>query len=384
MDEKANRSEKMHRELLQKKIKQMIEGFDRKKDLPEYADFINLCSEFCLTPDDWEFLYDCLERYHIDILNPKYEQLESDFIEEGAELENEKDEAREEEFAERYESLVGYDPVKIYLREIGKIPLISFEEELRLAAQIESGGSEEAGEAKRKLAEANLKLVVSIAKKYMGRGLHLLDLIQEGNLGLLRAVEKYDGSKGFKFSTYATWWIKQSITRALADQSRTIRIPVHMVETINKTMQKQRSLIQVFNREPTEAELAEAMGMSVEKIREILRMVQETVSIETPVNDDEDSHLVDFIKDESSGTPHKITESAILREKLLEAIETLNSREQTVIRLRFGLDDGRPWTLEEVGKEFGITRERIRQIEAKALRKLRQPSRLKKLYDFLE
>lgn len=384
MDEKANRSEEMHRELLQKKIKQMIEGFDRKKDLPEYADFINLCSEFCLTPDDWEFLYDCLERYHIDILNPKYEQLESDFIEEGAELENEKDEAREEEFAERYESLVGYDPVKIYLREIGKIPLISFEEELRLAAQIESGGSEEAGEAKRKLAEANLKLVVSIAKKYMGRGLHLLDLIQEGNLGLLRAVEKYDGSKGFKFSTYATWWIKQSITRALADQSRTIRIPVHMVETINKTMQKQRSLIQVFNREPTEAELAEAMGMSVEKIREILRMVQETVSIETPVNDDEDSHLVDFIKDESSGTPHKITESAILREKLLEAIETLNSREQTVIRLRFGLDDGRPWTLEEVGKEFGITRERIRQIEAKALRKLRQPSRLKKLYDFLE
>ncbi|MDO4788755.1 MAG: RNA polymerase sigma factor RpoD [Johnsonella sp.] len=384
MDEKANMSESERRELLQKKIKQIIEGLDKKKDLPEYTDFINLCSEFCLTPDDWEFLYDCLERHHIDILNPKYEQLEPDFIEEGEEIGEEKEETEEEEFSERYESLVGYDPVKIYLREIGKIPLISFEEELKLAAQIESGEEREADEAKKKLAEANLKLVVSIAKKYMGRGLHLLDLIQEGNLGLLRAVEKYDGSKGFKFSTYATWWIKQSITRALADQSRTIRIPVHMVETINKTMQKQRSLIQVFNREPTEAELANAMGMSVEKIREILRMVQETVSIETPVNDDEDSHLVDFIKDENSGTPHKITEGAILREKLLEAIETLNAREQTVIRLRFGLDDGRPWTLEEVGKEFGITRERIRQIEAKALRKLRQPSRLKKLYDFLE
>lgn len=386
--------EKKEKKALQDRIKSIMDNPDKSENILEQEEFIDLISEFKPESDEWDILYEYMEKNNIDILNMKAERLETDFLDEESELNEEEKSTLIENAAEAQgrqsdidkvpESNIGYDPVRVYLREIGKIPLISFEEELRLASRISSGDKEEAEKAKKELAEANLKLVVSIAKRYIGRGLHFLDLIQEGNIGLLRAVEKFDGEKGFKFSTYATWWIKQSITRALADQSRTIRIPVHMVETINKTMQKQRSLTQLFNREPTEIELSEAMNMPVERVREILRMVQDTVSIETPINDDEDSHLVDFLKDENDYTPQRQTENIILREKLLEAITTLSEREQVVIRLRFGLDDGKPWTLEEVGKEFGITRERIRQIEAKALRKLRQPRRIKKLYDFLE
>ncbi|MDR1440625.1 MAG: RNA polymerase sigma factor RpoD [Clostridiales bacterium] len=272
------------------------------------------------------------------------------------------------------------DPVRMYLKEIGKVSLLSADEEIRLARRVENGDND----AKHKLEEANLRLVVSIAKRYVGRGMLFLDLIQEGNLGLIKAVEKFDYSKGYKFSTYATWWIRQAITRAIADQARTIRIPVHMVETINKLMRVSRQLLQEYGREPAAEEIAKEMGISVEKVREIMKISQEPVSLETPIGEEEDSHLGDFIPDEEAPLPSEAAAFTLLKEQLIEVLDTLTAREEKVLRLRFGLDDGRARTLEEVGKEFNVTRERIRQIEAKALRKLRHPSRSKKLKDYLD
>ena len=272
------------------------------------------------------------------------------------------------------------DPVRMYLKEIGKVPLLSAEEEIKLAQRMEEGDED----AKKRLAEANLRLVVSIAKRYVGRGMLFLDLIQEGNLGLIKAVEKFDYRKGYKFSTYATWWIRQAITRAIADQARTIRIPVHMVETINKLIRVSRQLLQELGREPTPEEIAEEMHMSVERVREILKISQEPVSLETPIGEEEDSHLGDFIQDDNVPVPADAAAFTMLKEQLEDVLSTLTDREQKVLRLRFGLDDGRARTLEEVGKEFNVTRERIRQIEAKALRKLRHPSRSRKLKDYLD
>ncbi len=272
------------------------------------------------------------------------------------------------------------DPVRMYLKEIGRVPLLTPDEETQLAQRMENGDEE----AKKKLAEANLRLVVSIAKRYVGRGMLFLDLIQEGNLGLIKAVEKFDYRKGYKFSTYATWWIRQAITRAIADQARTIRIPVHMVETINKLIRTSRQLLQEFGREPTPEEIAKAMGISEGKVREIIKIAQEPVSLETPIGEEEDSHLGDFIEDEAAPAPAEAASHALMKEQLWEVLDTLTPREKKVLRLRFGLDDGHQRTLEEVGKDFQVTRERIRQIEAKALRKLRHPSRSKKLKDYLD
>jgi len=272
------------------------------------------------------------------------------------------------------------DPVRMYLKEIGKVPLLTADEEIELAKRMEQGDEE----AKRRLCEANLRLVVSIAKRYVGRGMLFLDLIQEGNLGLIKAVDKFDYTKGYKFSTYATWWIRQAITRSIADQARTIRIPVHMVETINKLIRVSRQLLQTYGREPTPEEIGEEMGISVEKVREIQKIAQEPVSLETPIGEEEDSHLGDFIPDEDVPAPAEAAAFSMLKEQLVEVLDTLTEREQKVLKLRFGLEDGRARTLEEVGKEFDVTRERIRQIEAKALRKLRHPSRSKKLKDYLE
>ena len=276
------------------------------------------------------------------------------------------------------------DPVRMYLKEIGKVPLLTAEEEIEIAKTLESGTEEEKEAAKKKLSEANLRLVVSIAKRYVGRGMLFLDLIQEGNLGLIKAVEKFDYRKGFKFSTYATWWIRQAITRAIADQARTIRIPVHMVETINKLIRVSRQLLQEYGREPTPEEIAKEMGISESKVREIMKIAQEPVSLETPIGEEEDSHLGDFLADDKTPTPAETASFALMREQLQDVLDTLTPREKKVLTLRFGLEDGRMRTLEEVGKEFNVTRERIRQIEAKALRKLRHPSRSKKLRDYLE
>ena len=274
------------------------------------------------------------------------------------------------------------DPVKVYLKEIGRVPLLTPDEEVQLALDIQKGGKD--GErAKQRLSEANLRLVVSIAKRYVGRGMQFLDLIQEGNLGLIKAVEKFDHTKGFKFSTYATWWIRQAITRAIADQARTIRIPVHMVETINKVIRVSRQLLQELGHDPSPEEISEEMGMPVDKVREILKIAQEPVSLETPIGEEEDSHLGDFIPDEDASEPSEAASFTLLKEQLVEVLSTLTPREEKVLKLRFGIEDGRTRTLEEVGKEFNVTRERIRQIEAKALRKLRHPSRSKKLKDFL-
>ena len=288
---------------------------------------------------------------------------------------------RDRELFEQALSDIGLDdPVKMYLKDIGRVPLLSAEEEVELAKRMQE--NDEA--AKKRLSEANLRLVVSIAKRYVGRGMLFLDLIQEGNLGLMKAVEKFDYQKGFKFSTYATWWIRQSITRAIADQARTIRIPVHMVETINKLTRVQRVLLQEFGREPTPAEIAEKMGVTEDRVREIQKIAQDPVSLETPIGEEEDSHLGDFIEDEKTTTPSDSVAFTMLKEQLLGVLDTLTPREEKVLRLRYGIDDGKPRTLEEVGREFNVTRERIRQIEAKALRKLRHPSRSKKLKDFLE
>ena len=291
------------------------------------------------------------------------------------------EEQRDRELFEQALSDIGLDdPVKMYLKDIGRVPLLSAEEEVELAKRMQ----EDDVAAKKRLSEANLRLVVSIAKRYVGRGMLFLDLIQEGNLGLMKAVEKFDYQKGFKFSTYATWWIRQSITRAIADQARTIRIPVHMVETINKLTRVQRVLLQELGREPTPEEIAEKMGVTEERVREIQKIAQDPVSLETPIGEEEDSHLGDFIEDEKTMTPSDSVATTMLKEQLLGVLDTLTPREEKVLRLRYGIDDGKPRTLEEVGKEFNVTRERIRQIEAKALRKLRHPSRCKRLKDFLE
>lgn len=333
--------------------------------------------------DEMEFIYDDLIGKGIEIVS---EETSEDFDAEKISGDKEDSGDEEDENTEAdieaaiNKSVAVDDHVRMYLKEIGKVPLLTAEEEIELAKRMEAGDEE----AKKKLCESNLRLVVSIAKKYVGRGMLFLDLIQEGNLGLIKAVDKFDWRKGFKFSTYATWWIRQAITRSIADQARTIRIPVHMVETINKLMRIQRQLIQELGRDPTPAEIAEVMEVSEDKVREILKIAQEPVSLETPIGEEEDSHLGDFIPDEEVPAPAEATAFSMLKEQLVEVLDTLTEREQKVLKLRFGLEDGRARTLEEVGKQFDVTRERIRQIEAKALRKLRHPSRSKKLKDYLE
>ena len=327
-----------------------------------------------VNPEKMDEVFDEFEKGGIDLLPDDFD--EEPNIEDLKEVE----ELKLDEITDTsYEGISIDDPVRMYLREIGKIPLLTFDEELELAKRILEGDEE----AKQKLAESNLRLVVSIAKKYVGRGMLFLDLIQEGNMGLIKAVEKFDYTKGFKFSTYATWWIRQAITRAIADQARTIRIPVHMVETINKLIRTSRNLLQQMGREPTPEEIAKEMEIPVEKVVEIQKIAQDPVSLETPIGEEEDSHLGDFIQDEDSPAPHDAASYTLLKEQLEEVMNTLTPREAKVLKLRFGLEDGKSRTLEEVGKEFNVTRERIRQIEAKALRKLRHPSRSKKLRDYM-
>ena len=325
-------------------------------------------------PEQIDKVFDAFEEMGVNLLNDDFEE-EPD-IEDLKEVEDLK---LDQITNNTFEGISVDDPVRMYLREIGKIPLLSYEKELELAKRI----LENDEEAKQELAEANLRLVVSIAKKYVGRGMLFLDLIQEGNMGLIKAVEKFDYTKGFKFSTYATWWIRQAITRAIADQARTIRIPVHMVETINRLIRTSRHLLQQLGREPTPEEIAQAMEIPVEKVMEIQKIAQDPVSLETPIGEEDDSHLGDFIQDEDSPAPHDAASYTLLREQLEEVMNTLTPREAKVLKLRFGLEDGKARTLEEVGKEFDVTRERIRQIEAKALRKLRHPSRSKKLRDYM-
>ena len=327
-----------------------------------------------VNPEEMDSVFDAFEEIGVDLLPDDFEE-EPD-LEDLKEVENLKlDEITDTSF----EGISVDDPVRMYLREIGRIPLLTYDEELELAKKILEGDEN----AKQKLAESNLRLVVSIAKKYVGRGMLFLDLIQEGNMGLIKAVEKFDYTKGFKFSTYATGWIRQAITRAIADQARTIRIPVHMVETINRLIRTSRHLLQQLGREPTPEEIAKEMDMSVEKVMEIQKIAQDPVSLETPIGEEDDSHLGDFIQDEDSPAPHDAASYTLLREQLVEVMSTLTPREAKVLKLRFGLEDGKARTLEEVGKEFDVTRERIRQIEAKALRKLRHPSRSKKLKDYM-
>ncbi|MDI3280922.1 MAG: RNA polymerase sigma factor RpoD [Bacillota bacterium] len=345
----------------------------KKKGMLTYREIMDALQNEDLSPEQIDELYEYLAEAGIDIIP---EGGEADLLDspEGGEV------PEEDLDLSVPEGVSLDDPVRMYLKEIGRVPLLTAEEEIELAKRIEKGDEK----AKRRLAEANLRLVVSIAKRYVGRGMLFLDLIQEGNMGLIKAVEKFDYRKGYKFSTYATWWIRQAITRAIADQARTIRIPVHMVETINKLIRVSRQLLQELGREPTPEEIAREMDMSVERVREVLKIAQEPVSLETPIGEEEDSHLGDFIEDEDSPAPAEAASFLLLREQLEDVLDTLTPREEKVLRLRFGLDDGRSRTLEEVGQVFGVTRERIRQIEAKALRKLRHPSRSRKLKDFLD
>mgnify|MGYP000059711208 CR=1 FL=1 len=353
------------------KLAGLVELGKKNKNFLEYAQIDSYFKDMKLNSDMMEAIYDYLEQNGIDVLT----------LAAVADDDEDLDDPIEDETEIAVPDGVSIeDPVRMYLKEIGKVPLLSADEEIKLAQRMEEG--DEA--AKKKLAEANLRLVVSIAKRYVGRGMLFLDLIQEGNLGLIKAVEKFDYRKGYKFSTYATWWIRQAITRAIADQARTIRIPVHMVETINKLIRISRQLLQELGREPTAEELAVEMQMPEEKVREIMKIAQEPVSLETPIGEEEDSHLGDFIPDDDIPAPAEAAAFTLLKEQLIEVLDTLTEREEKVLRLRFGLDDGRARTLEEVGKEFNVTRERIRQIEAKALRKLRHPSRSKKLKDYLE
>ncbi len=358
----------------------------KKKGVLTHKEILDTLETVELEPEEIDEFYQKLEDLNIDIIGDKEEIEEIEVIEDPDELITDVDDT-DIEVDEESKGDISLpkgvsvdDPVRMYLKEIGKIPLLTTEEEIELAKRMENGDEE----AKRKLAEANLRLVVSIAKKYVGRGMLFLDLIQEGNLGLMKAVEKFEYKKGFKFSTYATWWIRQAITRAIADQARTIRIPVHMVETINKLVRVQRQLVMELGRDPTPEEIAAEMEMEVDKVREIMKIAQEPVSLETPIGEEEDSHLGDFIPDEEILAPADAATFTMLKEQLIEVLDSLTPREQKVLKLRFGLEDGRARTLEEVGKEFDVTRERIRQIEAKALRKLRHPSRSKKLKDFLE
>jgi RNA polymerase primary sigma factor len=369
----------------QEKLKKIVLDAKKKNNVLSNDELMAYFKGENLTSEQLDTLYDFLESKKIDILNigdDEEEELAPELFE------------SEEEIAEEPEIETGDisvpegigtdDPVRMYLKEIGKIPLLSGDEELELARKIIEGTEAEKTEAKKKLAEANLRLVVSIAKRYVGRGMQFLDLIQEGNLGLLKAVDKFDYTKGFKFSTYATWWIRQAITRSIADQARTIRIPVHMVETINRLVRTQRQLLQELGREPTAEEIAGRMDTPVSRVRDIMKISQEPVSFETPIGEEEDSHLGDFIQDDNSQIPVDAAAEVLLHEQLMNVINQLTEREQKVLKLRFGLEDGKPRTLEEVGQEFNVTRERIRQIEAKALRKLRHPSRSKQLKDYLD
>ena len=363
----------------EEKLDGLLETAKKKKNVVEEQEILDVFSGEELTPEKLDRIYDFLENKNVDILRISADDdMDPDlFLEEDAEDE-EIDMGNIDLSVPDGVSIE--DPVRMYLKEIGKVPLLSSEEEIELAKRMELGD----GEAKKKLAEANLRLVVSIAKRYVGRGMQFLDLIQEGNLGLIKAVEKFEYRKGYKFSTYATWWIRQAITRAIADQARTIRIPVHMVETINRLVRTQRQLLQTLGREPSPEEVAKAMELPVDRVREIMKISQDPVSLETPIGEEEDSHLGDFIQDDHVEVPVDAATFTLLHEQLMEVLDTLTDREQKVLRLRFGLDDGRPRTLEEVGREFNVTRERIRQIEAKALRKLRHPSRSKKLKDYLD
>ncbi len=363
------------------KLQDLLEIAHGKKNVIEDTELIkhfNDLKEVSLDLDTMQKIFTFLEKNGVDILQITEDEEEEPVLDEDAISDGE--DVEKIDFTDTGDiSSTTQDPVKMYLKDIGKVPLLSAEEEIELAKRMEAGDEM----AKKKLAESNLRLVVSIAKRYVGRGMLFLDLIQEGNLGLLKAVEKFDYRKGYKFSTYATWWIRQAITRAIADQARTIRIPVHMVETINKVTRVSRELLQKLGREPLPEEVGEVMGLPKERVQEIMKIAQEPVSLETPIGEEEDSHLGDFIQDESIPTPVEATNQTLLHEQLDEVVSTLTEREQRVIKLRFGWDDGRPRTLEEVGKEFNVTRERIRQIEAKALRKLRHPNRSRKLKDFL-
>ena len=365
------------------KLVELLELAKKKKNVLEYQEISDFFKDSPLEVDQMEKVFDFLEASGVDVLRITDNSgdellLDNDMDMEG--LDDEEEVELDKIDLSVPEGVSIEDPVRMYLKEIGKVSLLSADEEIELAKRMEKG--DEA--AKKRLAEANLRLVVSIAKRYVGRGMLFLDLIQEGNLGLIKAVEKFDYRKGYKFSTYATWWIRQAITRAIADQARTIRIPVHMVETINKLIRVSRQLLQELGREPTPEEIAEEMDMPVDRVREILKISQEPVSLETPIGAEEDSHLGDFIQDDNVPVPADAAAFTLLKEQLVEVLSTLTDREQKVLRLRFGLDDGRARTLEEVGKEFNVTRERIRQIEAKALRKLRHPSRSRKLKDYLD
>lgn len=376
--EETENSDADDAEAQEAKFWEKIEGIlaiaKKKKNVLDYQEIMTYFQDTDFEADRMEKVFEILELKKVDVRMNDVPDEDEDII-----LDDE-DEIDIEKIDLSVPDGIGLDdPVRMYLKEIGKVPLLSADEEIEYAKRMEEGDEE----AKKRLAEANLRLVVSIAKRYVGRGMQFLDLIQEGNLGLIKAVEKYDYRKGFKFSTYATWWIRQAITRAIADQARTIRIPVHMVETINKLVRVQRQLLQELGREPSPEEIAENMDIPVERVREIQKISQEPVSLETPIGEEEDSHLGDFIQDDNVPVPAEAAASTLLKEQLVEVLGTLTEREQKVLRLRFGMDDGRARTLEEVGKEFNVTRERIRQIEAKALRKLRNPVRSKKIKDFL-
>ncbi|USK63324.1 RNA polymerase sigma factor RpoD [Peribacillus frigoritolerans] len=377
MAEKPARSKQVDNEFSLEQVKEKLLELGKKRGSLTLEKIAEMIGGFELDSDQMDEFYEVLAENGVEILTDGEEDEDEDDP-------DEKKLAKEEEFDLNDLSVPPgvkiNDPVRMYLKEIGRVDLLSAEEEISLVTRIEDGDEE----AKRRLAEANLRLVVSIAKRYVGRGMLFLDLIQEGNMGLIKAVEKFDYRKGFKFSTYATWWIRQAITRAIADQARTIRIPVHMVETINKLIRVQRQLLQDLGREPSPEEIAEDMDLTPEKVREILKIAQEPVSLETPIGEEDDSHLGDFIEDQDATSPSEHAAYELLKEQLEDVLDTLTDREENVLRLRFGLDDGRTRTLEEVGKVFGVTRERIRQIEAKALRKLRHPSRSKRLKDFLE
>ena len=369
-------------DVFEEKLAGLLEEAKKKKNVLEYQEVMNYFGQEPPVSNQLDRLFEFLDQNKVDVIRMGTEdELDPDlFIEEELELDEEEEIDMEHLDLSVPEGVSLEDPVRMYLKEIGKIPLLGMEDEVELAKKMELGDPE----ARKRLAESNLRLVVSIAKRYVGRGMQFLDLIQEGNLGLIKAVEKFDYTKGYKFSTYATWWIRQAITRAIADQARTIRIPVHMVETINRLVRTSRQLLQELGREPTTEEIAARLDLPVERVSEIMKMSQEPVSLETPIGEEEDSHLGDFIQDDNVLVPQDAAAFTLLHEQLMEVLLTLTEREQKVLRLRFGLDDGRPRTLEEVGKQFNVTRERIRQIEAKALRKLRHPSRSKKLKDYLD